>query len=148
MFNLKFLREYEDYSMSQIANKLNIAKSTYASWEWEVAVIPLKHLVNLANIYHVNIDFVLQLSKQKLDILETRKIDSKSISKHLKEIRLENHLSQKQLGNIVHFSDSNISDYERGKILISTSCLYELCKKYKISADYILGFSNKKELAM
>ena len=48
MFNrIKELREYEDYSMSQIANKLNVSKSTYSMWEYGRDLIPLKRLINL-----------------------------------------------------------------------------------------------------
>ena len=43
MFNLRDAREYEGYSMSQLANKLNKSKSAYARWESEKDIIPCKH---------------------------------------------------------------------------------------------------------
>ena len=46
---------------------------------------------------------------------------------------------QIELANYLNTTQSVIADYERGRYLISTPFLYTICKKYNISADYLLG---------
>ena len=41
--------------------------------------------------------------------------------------------------NILNTVHPVISNYESGKFLIATPFLYTICKKYNISADYLLG---------
>ena len=57
----------------------------------------------------------------------------------LKEFRKENKLTQTKLASILNTTQSVIADYERGRYFISTPFLYTICKKYNISADYLLG---------
>ena len=59
--------------------------------------------------------------------------------KRLKEFRKENKLTQEKLANILNTTFSNIAFYEKGRNLIAIPVLYEICKKYNISADYLLG---------
>ena len=48
-------------------------------------------------------------------------------------------MSQELLARRTINKRSNISGYETGKHLISTKQLYQICQKYKIFADYLLG---------
>lgn len=54
-------------------------------------------------------------------------------------IIIKTNLSQIKLANILNTTHSMISDYENTKKLIATPFLYTICKKYNISADYLLG---------
>ena len=65
MFKLKEIREYEDYSLAEIAQKIHVSKSSYADWESARAVIPLKHMVSLANVYHISLDYLFGLTDLK-----------------------------------------------------------------------------------
>ena len=49
--------------------------------------------------------------------------------KRLKEFRKENKLTQKKLASILNTTFSNIAFYEKGRNLIATPFLYEICKK-------------------
>ena len=64
------------------------------------------------------------------------------LSKRLKDFRKENKITQKKLAQELNTSQSTIADYERGKNMIPTPFLYTICKKYNISADYLLGRIN------
>lgn len=143
MFNLKYLREYEDYSMRQVAEKLHVAKSTYSNWELDIDVIPLKHLIDLINLYQVNLDFALKLTDKCISVNKVRIINQKVISKNLKELRERMKLTQEQFAKIAHSSRSMIGYYENERLLIPTSCLYHICKKFSISADELLNISIK-----
>lgn len=57
----------------------------------------------------------------------------------LKEFRKENKLTQESLAQLLNVVKGTVGNYESGRALIATPFLYEICKKYKISADYLLG---------
>lgn len=139
MFNrIKELREYEDYSMSQIANKLNVSKSTYSMWEYGRDLIPLKRLINLANIYSVKIDYLMNLSDDKKNTKMYNDINMQVVANNLHTLRESLNLTQDKIAQMIHVSRSTWESYEQGRVLITTIPLYELCKKYNQSAEYIL----------
>ena len=48
-------------------------------------------------------------------------------------------LTQSKLADNLGCSYGTIAGYERGRYLIATPFLYQICKTYRISADYLLG---------
>ena len=66
-------------------------------------------------------------------------IDIHKIGQNLKEFRKENKLNQEKLAEFLNIGKGTIADYERGRYLIATPFLYQICKKYNISTDYLLG---------
>ncbi len=48
-------------------------------------------------------------------------------------------MTQDKLAKILNTNQSVIANYERGRTVIATPFLYTICKKYHISADYLLG---------
>ena len=66
-------------------------------------------------------------------------IDMKDIAKRIKEVRVENKMNQSEFGKSLFVSQDTISLWETGKSLPNTEALILICKKYDISADYILG---------
>lgn len=65
-------------------------------------------------------------------------------SDKLKKSRLKAKLSQEEVAEIIKTSRSNISKYETGNLEPNISTLRELCKLYKVSADYILDLENNE----
>ena len=61
-----------------------------------------------------------------------------NVAKRIKEIRLENKLSQKAFGEILSVSQDTISLWENGKSLPTAELLILISKKFKVSVDYIL----------
>ena len=61
-FRLKEIRETQEYTQLEIANKLNIQRGTYASWECGNDIISTKQLYKLANLYQVSIDYLVNLT--------------------------------------------------------------------------------------
>ena len=61
-----------------------------------------------------------------------------SIGEKIKEIRLENGLSQAKFGEILHVSQDTISLWEKGKALPNTEYVILICKTFDISANYLL----------
>lgn len=134
---LKEIREEQNLSQEEVATILNIKRSTYGHYETEYQTIPINHLINFCEHFNISIDYIFNFSKKKT--LNYKKTEKKTIGNRLKEIRKENKLTQEKLAKILNTTKSVISGYEHGRYLIATPFLYTICKKYNISADYLLG---------
>ena len=144
---ITMLRKNKELSQRELAEILNVSKSTYARWETGEEIIPLWHLTNFCNYFKVSIDYIFGLSKNndfnKYDY--TRKINKEKIGKNIKILRKKNQLTQKDLAKIFNTSQSTISAYESGKTLVLTIFSYELAKKFNISIDKLCDLEKEKE---
>ena len=133
------LRENNYIKQYDIANILNIHKGAYNQYETEHVIIPIKHLNTLCNYFDVSIDYIFGFTKDK-NYKNYKKIIDKNIAgNNLKYFRKENKITQDKLAKELNVSRTTITEYERGTNLIATPFLYDICKKYNISADYLLG---------
>lgn len=139
---LKFIREREGIKQQDLAKKLKISKSTYSNYENERYIIPLKHLIHFCNIFNISVDYIFGFSN-KVQYPNLNDFNLEKCRQRLKELRQSKKLSQEVLARTMKDHRTNISGYEIGKHLISTTFLYELCKKYNMSADYLLGRIDK-----
>ena len=122
-----------------IANLLKIDRSQYGKYENEYTTIPIKHLNTLCNYFNISLDYIFSLTDNKQYNNSKNDINLLESGKRLKEFRKENKITQTKLADFLTTSFSNVSAYERGINIISTTYLYAICKKYNISADYLLG---------
>jgi transcriptional regulator with XRE-family HTH domain len=132
------MRDNLDLSQREIAEKLNVSKSTYARWETGEKIIPLEHLIDFCNLTKTNVDYAIGLSDKKVKLSNNIVINKTTIGNKLKELRLKNNLSQKAFAESINTVQSVISAYETGKTLIQTSFLYDICVKYNISSSLFL----------
>lgn len=135
---LKELRTQNNLTQKELADILKISRSTYKDYELQIKIIPIEHLINVADYFHISIDYLLDLTKIEI-YQNTKKYDKELSASRLKEFRKENQLTQEKLANILNTTHSMISNYENCKDIISTPFLYTICKKYNVSADYLLG---------
>lgn len=136
---MKEIRTYFDNTQKQLADYLNVSRSTYAGWENRIDSIPLLKLNEFCNYYKISLDYICGLSNQKKIDLINDKIDKFVLGKNLKEIRLKNNNTQKQIAKIIKVDQSNYSKYESGKALIQTYSIIEFAKYYNVSIDWICG---------
>lgn len=61
----------------------------------------------------------------------------------LRDLREDAEMNQTQVAEILGTSQTMYSRYERGTLELPLRHLMTLCKYYQVSADYILGFTNK-----
>ena len=139
---MKELRTANLYSQAYIAEKLNISRSTYKEYELQNSIIPIVHLNEFCNLFHISIDYILGLTNKKSYENEKSSINKKLSGKRLKDFRKDIKLTQKELAIILNTDITLPSKYENGIYPIATSYLYTICKKYSISADYLLGKTN------
>ncbi len=143
---LEELREEKDLKQINVAKFLNVAKSTYSEWEHNKSPIPTKRIIELANFYQVNIDYMLNLSKYKKVIKEKTNINLKDIGLKIKNIRLSLNLTQDELANKLNIAQTTLSNFEIGISLIKIDPLIGLSKLTNYSIDYILNRSKEKNI--
>ena len=56
---LRDLREDRDMTLAQVASLLGIDQRVYSNYETGKREIPLRHLIVLADYYHVTVDYLL-----------------------------------------------------------------------------------------
>ena len=136
---LKELRLDNNLTQKDVANILNIARQTYNHYEVQESIIPVKYLNVLANYYQVSIDYILGLTSTLVPSNNLEQIDFILSGNRLKEWRKDEKLTQTKLAEVLNTFHTVVVDYEKGRNLIATPFLYTICKKYHVSADYLLG---------
>ena len=63
-------------------------------------------------------------------------------AKRLKELRLNNGLTQKELAKSIEVGRTTISEYESGKIVPKQEGLLKIANHFNVSVDYLTGVSN------
>lgn len=63
-------------------------------------------------------------------------------AQRIRILRENEELTQAQIAELLHTSQTVYSRYERNERNLPIDYLYTLCKFYNVSADYILGFSD------
>ena len=135
--NLKKARINANKSQEETAKGLNVSRSSYAMWESNNEIIPIKRLLDFCDLYNVSIDYVFNLTNANYQ--QIKGLEKNKYMTRLKKFRKENKLTQEKLANILITNKSVICGYEKGRYIIATPFLYTICQKYNISADYLLG---------
>lgn len=143
---MKEIRTYFDNTQNELADYLNVSRSTYAGWENGIDAIPLLKLNEFCNYYKISLDYITGLSNVKKYELINDKIDRIILGKNLKDTRIKNGDTQKTIAEKIKVDQSNYSKYELGKILIHTYPLIEFAKHYKVSIDYLCGKTKDSEI--
>ena len=66
-----------------------------------------------------------------------------SVAKRIADLRIDNDLTQEEVAKILNTARNYYGEYERGKRALPIEHLKTLCGYYNVSADYILGFTDK-----
>lgn len=142
-FRLETVREDNDLTQKEIASILKVSQASYSRWEKEIEIIPLTKLVLFAKHFHLSLDYICMFTNIKEnDKITNYKIDKNKIGKNLILFRNKYNITQKNLAKFLNTTPSTVCSYEKGKTLILTSFIYQICNEYKISMDYLCGFLN------
>lgn len=64
--------------------------------------------------------------------------------RHIRDLREDHDLKQRQLADYLGCSQRSYSDYENGKTRVPPDILIELSRFYRTSVDYLLGLTDEK----
>ena len=84
---LDLLKDERDLKSKDITKYIRVDKSTYSEWEHSKIPIPTRRLIELANYYEINIDYLLRLTDNRCNIKGNISLDLKKIGKRIKEIK-------------------------------------------------------------
>lgn len=136
---LRELREEKNITQEELASILSINRVQYNQYENDYFNIPIKYIINIADYYNISLDYLLDVTSNKNFKYTYHIVDYKLAGERLKKFRKEHKLTQQKLASILNTTHSNIGFYEKGRNLIATPFLYQICHKYHVSADYLLG---------
>ena len=142
---IRDLREDNDLTQRELANKLGVKRSTYDMWELGDTNFPIEKLAIVAEIYKTNIEYLLGLSYDKSPMTYEKDIDYNFIASNLKKSRLRLRKTQKEFANTLGVYQSSYSYYEDGQIRIPTDKLIKLATTYHISINKLCGGTIKKK---
>ncbi len=67
-------------------------------------------------------------------------------AERIRNLREDRDLTQTEVADYLHTSQTVYSRYERNERSLPIEMLYELCKFYNVSADYILGLTDNSKI--
>ena len=147
MYNkrLKELREepVNFIRQKELADLIGVHVSVFSKYENETAIIPIEHLNILCNYLNISLDYIFGFTNKRNYPNYRKDINQGLTSNRLKELRKERKLTQGKLSDIIKIQQTTISKYESNKRELSTQYLYAICKEFHISADYLLGKTDK-----
>lgn len=133
------LRDNKEIKQSEIAKYLGLNNSHYGHAEREDEIMALKHLNKVCNYLDASLDYIFEFTNKEQYKNTKKEIDLIIAGERLKEFRKEKKLTQTDLAIVLNTTKTVICGYEKGRYLIATPFLYTICKKYKVSADYLVG---------
>lgn len=64
---------------------------------------------------------------------------------HIRDLREDKDMTQKQMAEILNCSQRIYSNYERGDVDVPTQILIKLAEFHNTSVDYLLGITDEKK---
>lgn len=136
---LKEAREDLELTQSNMANNLNVGRSTYTGWENGIDSIPLLKFNDTCNLLKVSMDYIAGLTNVKTYNFTNKDIDLTILGQRLKDTRIKAGDSQEDVARIIGTTQSPYSKYELGKNTILTVFIIAFAKHYKVSIDWLCG---------
>ena len=65
---IRDLREDHDKTQQNIADLLGTSQTMYASYERGASELPVRHLIRLAQYYHVSMEYIVGLTDNKTPV--------------------------------------------------------------------------------
>lgn len=145
---IRDLREDHDLKQIEVAKMLGVKRTTYAMWELGDVNFPIEQLIKLAKFFHTNIEYMLNLTTDKKEVIYENDITPEFIGSQLRRYRLKLRKTQKEFADVLKIRQSSYSYYEDGKTKIPTNKLIILTKTYHLPLNYICGGKKKQNITV
>ena len=97
---IRDLREDHDLKQYEVAKFLGVKRTTYAMWELGDVNFPIEKVVKLARFFHTNVEYMLELTPDKREVIYDKDITQKFIGEQLKRYRLRLRKTQKEFADV------------------------------------------------
>ncbi|MER2169459.1 MAG: helix-turn-helix transcriptional regulator [Psychrobacillus psychrodurans] len=128
-------------SQIEVAKALAISANTLSSYERDRAVPSIEVFKNLCEILGLSADSLLCIK----DISNNPENKGGMLAGKFANIRDNLGMSQKEIAKLVDVSTGTWSKYETGNRTPPLKRFQTICKECKVSADYLLGLSQKNQ---
>lgn len=145
---IRDLREDHDLKQYEVAKFLGVKRTTYAMWELGDVNFPIEKVVKLAKFFHTNVEYLLELTPDKREVIYDKDVTQKFIGEQLKRYRLKLKKTQKDFADVLDIRQSSYSYYEDGKTRIPTNKLVILAKTYRLPINLICGGKKKENITI
>lgn len=126
---IKKLRKKAGLNQSQLAQQTGISEQSISKYERGKRNPKIENLEALANFFKVPVSY----------------LRGETAVNRLKELRQENNLTLRQLGEKLDMKNSTLSQYETGKREPKLETWKELANYFNVSVPYLLGLEDKTE---
>ena len=130
-------------TQEELANLLNVSKSTIGMYETGQREPNLEIIKILSYIFEVSTDYLLgkndNVDCEESDILMT------NICKKIKSLRKQYGITQESLASSISVERSSVGKYETGTVP-SLDVLIRISKYFDVSLDYLIGRTNDKNI--
>lgn len=142
MNRLKDLREDKDLKQKDIAELLNIARSTYSEYEIETKEISIPRIIKLSYFYNTSADYIFYRTDV---LLPYPRVNTKYLKNqnNLKSLRLQHIKTQKLVAVDLNIPLKSYIKYENAKTRLNIQLLKAFADYYKTSIDYVIGLTNE-----
>lgn len=134
------LREEYDLTQQELANIIGGSRVNISNWENDKEIPNIQRINEMVDHFDISLDYMFKLSRDKTykDIRKGH-LDRIITGKRLKYVREENNLTLKSLAKELNTTSSTLSAYETGKNMLLTAFAIQICKKYRVSMDWLYG---------
>lgn len=131
---LRKLRLKKNLSQNDVANMLNISRSTYVCYESNKSR-PVRRLPELAKLLDTTVSYILGTDEVAIGETES----APAFSSTLKYNRKQHDYSQAQLAKLLGVTQQAVGLWEQGKVMPDISTLIEIAKLFNVSIDHLLN---------
>ena len=136
---IKDVREDNDYTQNELADKLNVNRSTYANWENGDKLIPLDILDKISVLFNVPFSYLLNNEPLKYKNVKIKKLDYDKLLHNLKSLKEARNNSYQEIGDAIGVTRGTAYKYYNNKMKIPVDKLILLSKYLKCNIDQLLG---------
>ena len=146
VFNLKKfhdMRVDNDLSQKEMSKILGVSEDIYSNQENGRSNMSVYVAVKFADYFGVSLDYLFGISNDK--VLNSNVVyNAFDTCFRLKNVRLDNKLSQEQMASVLNIPQRTYSSYERGDRAIPLEFLFNFSINFKVSMDYLTGRKDNK----
>lgn len=145
---LKELRQEKGLTQAELGSILGCIDRNVQKMEYGRSNVPIKNLIFLADYFDVSLEYLIgrsdngQPPEERYSMEKIK--DLKIFSQHLKDLRKEKGMKQREMAELLKKTERHYQDIEAGKINIPTLMLIQIADFFEVSLDYLVGRTDQR----